>query len=74
MPCPDRGAETHKGASGGDDSSTNVDSGERVDSQNAGWSVERLVVELYRPNTLICALELLPSYTQHLPECWHKSL
>ncbi|KAJ2615590.1 hypothetical protein H4S08_001159 [Coemansia sp. RSA 1365] len=74
MACPRGASGTHKDVSRGNGSSSNVDSGEGVDSQNAGWSVERLVVELYRPNTLICGLEPLPSYTQHLPECWHKSL
>ncbi|KAJ2081387.1 hypothetical protein H4R24_002373 [Coemansia sp. RSA 988] len=74
MAWPDSGAGTYKETGGCGERSSEVDSDESSDSQNAGWSVERLVVELYRPNTLICGLEPLPSYTEHLPESWHKSL
>ncbi|KAJ2808722.1 hypothetical protein H4R20_000698 [Coemansia guatemalensis] len=74
MACPDSEAGTHKVSSESSERNGEVDSGKSVDPQNTGWSVERLVVELYRPNTLICGLEPLPSYIEHLPESWHKSL
>ncbi|KAJ1848920.1 hypothetical protein LPJ70_000770, partial [Coemansia sp. RSA 2708] len=62
--------------------STNADSpttspartNEPEPASNAPWSIERLIVELFRPKSVICGFEPLPAYMEHLPEGWRSGL
>ncbi|KAJ2800626.1 hypothetical protein H4R21_003099 [Coemansia helicoidea] len=38
------------------------------------WSIERLVMELYRPKVVVCGLEPLPAYLTRLPDGWRRGL
>ncbi|KAJ2550132.1 hypothetical protein IWW35_003439 [Coemansia sp. RSA 1878] len=38
------------------------------------WSIERLIVELYQPKTVICGFEPLPTYEESLPDSWRSGL
>ncbi|KAJ1725818.1 hypothetical protein LPJ53_000079 [Coemansia erecta] len=36
--------------------------------------LERMLLDIYSPRTIICGVDSLPAYSEGLPEAWHRSL
>ncbi|KAJ2354403.1 hypothetical protein GGF43_003261 [Coemansia sp. RSA 2618] len=59
------------------ESSNSSDKGHVKDTElppDKAWSIERLIVELFRPKAVICGFEPLPTYVEHLPASWRSGL
>ncbi|KAI9502251.1 hypothetical protein GGI25_001540 [Coemansia spiralis] len=55
-------------------SKTAAESNLATDPQENDGSVEKLIVEVFRPKIVICGFEPLPTYWEHMPERWRKGL
>ncbi|KAJ2787579.1 hypothetical protein GGI15_000602 [Coemansia interrupta] len=51
-----------------------ADANTNVRDSDSSCHLERMLLDMYSPRTIICGVESLPAYSEGLPEAWRKSL
>ncbi|KAJ2373651.1 hypothetical protein IW150_003518 [Coemansia sp. RSA 2607] len=51
-----------------------VDVSTEIDDSDSSCYLEKMLLDMYNPRSIICGVESLPAYSEGLPEAWRKSL